>query len=120
MEQQRLQLEEQERQVAQLRGRIALLEGGVNPSIGGHNGNTVDDFSIKVRLAAFPRPLMSLTPGKLDELYPTYLLASLLITPPNRPYHRTLHLSWTNSSTDGQRTSSARLRCPCKISALPF
>ena len=49
MEQQRQQLEEQERQVAQLRGRISLLEGGVNPSIGGHNGNTVDDFSIKVR-----------------------------------------------------------------------
>ncbi|KAF8183908.1 hypothetical protein BJ912DRAFT_853396 [Pholiota molesta] len=47
VEQQRSQLEEQERQVAQLRGRIALLEGGVNPSIGGHNGNTVDDFSIK-------------------------------------------------------------------------
>ncbi|KAF9475097.1 hypothetical protein BDN70DRAFT_884098 [Pholiota conissans] len=47
VEQQRQQLEEQERQVAQLRGRISLLEGGVNPSIGGHNGNTVDDFSIK-------------------------------------------------------------------------
>ncbi|KJA19501.1 hypothetical protein HYPSUDRAFT_44264 [Hypholoma sublateritium FD-334 SS-4] len=47
VEQQRLQLEEQERQVAQLRGRIALLEGGVNPSIGGPNGNTIDDFSIK-------------------------------------------------------------------------
>ncbi|CAA7266869.1 unnamed protein product [Cyclocybe aegerita] len=47
VEQQRKQLEEQERQVAQLRARIALLEGGSNPSIGGHNGNTVDDFSIK-------------------------------------------------------------------------
>ncbi|KDR78967.1 hypothetical protein GALMADRAFT_94170 [Galerina marginata CBS 339.88] len=47
VEQQRQQLEEQERQVAQLRARIALLEGGSNPSIGGHNGNTVDDFSIK-------------------------------------------------------------------------
>jgi len=47
VEQQRKQLEEQERQVAQLRARIALLEGSVNPSIGAHNGNTVDDFSIK-------------------------------------------------------------------------
>ncbi|KAF9526406.1 hypothetical protein CPB83DRAFT_858042 [Crepidotus variabilis] len=47
VEQQRKQLEEQERQVAQLRSRIALLEGGVNPTIGGHNGNTVDDFSIR-------------------------------------------------------------------------
>ncbi|KAF8802492.1 hypothetical protein BYT27DRAFT_7112544 [Phlegmacium glaucopus] len=47
VEQQRQQLEEQERQVAQLRARIALLEGGSNPSLGSHNGNTVDDFSIK-------------------------------------------------------------------------
>lgn len=49
MEQQRRQLDEQERQVAQLRARIALLEGGINTSISGLNGNTVDDFSIKVR-----------------------------------------------------------------------
>ena len=49
VEQQRRQLDEQERQVAQLRARIALLEGGVNTSISGLNGNTVDDFSIKVR-----------------------------------------------------------------------
>jgi len=47
VEQQRLQLEEQERQVAQLRARIALLEGGSNPTIAGPNGNTVDDFSIR-------------------------------------------------------------------------
>ncbi|KAF9562003.1 hypothetical protein CPC08DRAFT_663746 [Agrocybe pediades] len=48
VEQQRHQLEEQERQIAQLRARIALLEGGSNPSmLGGHTGNTVDDFSIK-------------------------------------------------------------------------
>lgn len=47
VEQQRLQLEEQERQVAQLRARIALLEGSSNPTIGAHNGNTIDDFSIK-------------------------------------------------------------------------
>jgi len=47
VEQQRLQLEEQERQVAQLRARIALLEGGSNPSMGNHKGDTIDDFSIK-------------------------------------------------------------------------
>ncbi|KAL1739830.1 hypothetical protein HDZ31DRAFT_68544 [Schizophyllum fasciatum] len=47
VEQQRLQLEEQERQVAALRARIALLEGG--PASGPTNGtgNTVDDFSIR-------------------------------------------------------------------------
>ncbi|KAH9481318.1 hypothetical protein JR316_0005840 [Psilocybe cubensis] len=47
VEQQRKQLEEQEAQVAALRARIALLEGGSNPTIGSQNGNTVDDFSIK-------------------------------------------------------------------------
>lgn len=47
VEQQRLQLEEQERQVAQLRARIALLEGGNGLQIQGPGGNTVDDFSIK-------------------------------------------------------------------------
>ncbi|KAK7460380.1 hypothetical protein VKT23_009103 [Stygiomarasmius scandens] len=47
VEQQRLQLEEQERQVAQLRARIALLEGGTTPTKFGKAGNTVDDFSIK-------------------------------------------------------------------------
>jgi hypothetical protein len=45
-----MQLEEQERQVAQLRARIALLEGGSNPLMGNQKGNTVDDFSIKVSL----------------------------------------------------------------------
>jgi len=48
VEQQRLQLEEQERQVAQLRERIAVLEGGsINQKRG---GNTVDDFSIKASM----------------------------------------------------------------------
>jgi hypothetical protein len=43
-----VQLEEQEKQVALLRARIALLEGGeqVQQSLG---GNSVDDFSIKVK-----------------------------------------------------------------------
>ena len=52
MESQRHQLEEQERQVAALRERIAVLEGGddqgveknANPKQG---GSSVDDFSIK-------------------------------------------------------------------------
>ncbi|KAF8348923.1 hypothetical protein F5887DRAFT_542079 [Amanita rubescens] len=47
VEQQRLQLEEQERQVAQLRDRIALLEGVPNAQRLSKSGNTVDDFSIK-------------------------------------------------------------------------
>ncbi|KAF9453501.1 hypothetical protein P691DRAFT_658519 [Macrolepiota fuliginosa MF-IS2] len=47
VEQQRLQLEEQERQVAQLRARIAILEGGSGLQIQGPGGNSIDDFSIK-------------------------------------------------------------------------
>ncbi|TRM64390.1 hypothetical protein BD626DRAFT_547511 [Schizophyllum amplum] len=49
VEQQRLQLEEQERQVAALRARIALLEGTPSGSTtaSSANGNTVDDFSIR-------------------------------------------------------------------------
>lgn len=50
VEEQRLQLEEQERQVAQLRARISLLEGGSGLQIQGPGGNTIDDFSIKVQL----------------------------------------------------------------------
>ncbi len=51
-------MQEQEKQVAILRARIALLEGtaidsqprpGVKPG-----SNSVDDFSIKVRLGVFP------------------------------------------------------------------
>ncbi|KAG6857379.1 hypothetical protein H0H87_004741 [Tephrocybe sp. NHM501043] len=47
VEQQRAQLEEQERQVALLRQRIAVLEGGPVSQQHGPSGNTVDDFSIK-------------------------------------------------------------------------
>jgi len=48
VEQQRVQLEEQERQVAQLRERISTLEGGsITRRVEGRTGNTVDDFSIK-------------------------------------------------------------------------
>ncbi|KAJ7757810.1 hypothetical protein DFH07DRAFT_868121 [Mycena maculata] len=45
VEEQRRQLEEQEQQVAQLRARMELLEGGSGLQIPG--GNSVDDFSIK-------------------------------------------------------------------------
>ncbi|KAJ7471484.1 hypothetical protein B0H11DRAFT_2040203 [Mycena galericulata] len=45
VEEQRVQLEEQEQQVAQLRARIELLEGG--PGLKMPGGNSVDDFSIK-------------------------------------------------------------------------
>jgi len=46
-----VQLEEQEGQVAQLRARIALLEGGDGLHVQGPGGTTVDDFSIKVCLS---------------------------------------------------------------------
>ncbi|EEB98842.1 hypothetical protein MPER_01585, partial [Moniliophthora perniciosa FA553] len=49
VEEQRAQLEEQERQVAQLLARIAQLEGtSAPPDRVGRGGNTVDDFSIKL------------------------------------------------------------------------
>lgn len=51
VEQQRTQLEEQEKQVALLRARIATLEGTSTLSVPKagvrHGGNSVDDFSIK-------------------------------------------------------------------------
>lgn len=54
VEKQRHQLEEQERQVAILRHRISVLEGGDNQGMTRSNqragGQSVDDFSIKVRL----------------------------------------------------------------------
>jgi len=46
VEEQRAQLEEQEKQVAQLRARLVLLEEGL-PGAAGKAGNSVDDFSIK-------------------------------------------------------------------------
>lgn len=53
VEEQRGQLQEQEKQVAHLRARIALLEGtsgqGHGMRINLAQQNTVDDFSIKVR-----------------------------------------------------------------------
>lgn len=52
VEEQRLQLQEQEKQVALLRARIALLEGtnenGPLLASRQSGGSTVDDFSIKV------------------------------------------------------------------------
>lgn len=34
--------------MAGLKGRISLLEGSAASTIRGHNGNSIDDFSIKV------------------------------------------------------------------------
>ncbi len=50
MEEQRGQLQEQEKQVALLRARIALLEGTNDPKIAkpGVSADSVDDFSIRV------------------------------------------------------------------------
>ena len=47
-----MQLEEQERQVAALRERIAVLEGKSELPAGDmkQGGSSVDDFSIKVRI----------------------------------------------------------------------
>jgi hypothetical protein len=56
VESQRQQLEEQERQIAMLRERIAVLEGEDHGRADGRvkqGGTSVDDFSIKVS-APFP------------------------------------------------------------------
>jgi hypothetical protein len=59
VERQRQQLEEQERQVALLRQRIAVLEGGDDQGMAKTNqrqgGSSVDDFSIKVGVLWFHR-----------------------------------------------------------------
>lgn len=55
VEQQRQQLEEQEKQVALLRARIVLLEGGsdvATRNTSKQGGSSVDDFSIKVNREA--------------------------------------------------------------------
>lgn len=56
VESQRRQLEEQERQVAALKARVALLEGddghGSSHANSNQGGSSVDDFSIRVRLSS--------------------------------------------------------------------
>lgn len=53
MEEQRVQLQEQEKQVALLRARIALLEGtGESSGQKAPGQDTVDDVSIKVNYVA--------------------------------------------------------------------
>jgi len=66
-----MQLEEQEQQVAQLRARIELLEGGSGLQMPG--GNSVDDFSIKNGAS------------QLDKLINRY--ASDIIRQPPAPIH---------------------------------
>ncbi|KAG2018075.1 hypothetical protein CC2G_007526 [Coprinopsis cinerea AmutBmut pab1-1] len=69
VEQQRHQLEEQERVVAQLKSRIALLEGTTGATVRGPNGNTIDDFSIRN------------TASQLDKLINRWA-ADIVRTPP--------------------------------------
>ncbi|KAH9847703.1 hypothetical protein C2E23DRAFT_787174 [Lenzites betulinus] len=59
VEEQRLQLQEQEKQVALLRARIALLEGTNQAHFGASklNGNSVDDFSIKNAASGLERQI---------------------------------------------------------------
>ncbi|CDO75189.1 hypothetical protein BN946_scf184866.g30 [Trametes cinnabarina] len=57
VEEQRLQLQEQEKQVALLRARIALLEGTDDFGISKLNGNSVDDFSIKNAASGLERQI---------------------------------------------------------------
>ncbi|PIL35429.1 hypothetical protein GSI_02156 [Ganoderma sinense ZZ0214-1] len=60
VEEQRVQLQEQEKQVALLRARIALLEGtGQNSHLGVSKlgGNSVDDFSIKNAASGLERQI---------------------------------------------------------------
>ncbi|OSC99854.1 hypothetical protein PYCCODRAFT_1394283 [Trametes coccinea BRFM310] len=59
VEEQRLQLQEQEKQVAMLRQRIALLEGTNQGHFGVSklNGNSVDDFSIKNAASGLERQI---------------------------------------------------------------
>lgn len=81
VESQRKQLEEQERQVAQLRERIATLEGSDDQSrwqrIGEKaGGSSVDDFSIKNAASQLEKQInrwaaevVRLPPAPLEELY---------------------------------------------------
>jgi hypothetical protein len=80
VEQQRQQLEEQERQVALLRARIGLLEGGNDQpqrSSTRQGGSSVDDFSIKSAASKLERLInrwaadiiRATPPASLRELY---------------------------------------------------
>ncbi|KAH7913533.1 hypothetical protein BJ138DRAFT_1058888 [Hygrophoropsis aurantiaca] len=78
VEEQRRQLEEQEKQVAILRARIALLEGGANEDTQTtkQGGNSVDDFSIKNSASQLERlinrwaaDIVRDPPASLDDIY---------------------------------------------------
>ncbi|KZS92444.1 hypothetical protein SISNIDRAFT_394151, partial [Sistotremastrum niveocremeum HHB9708] len=76
VEEQRRQLEEQERHVAQLRARITLLEGGDDQQKGQQKGGqSVDDFSIKVAASNLEKQInrwaaevVRTHPGSLDYI----------------------------------------------------
>ncbi|EGN98812.1 hypothetical protein SERLA73DRAFT_26466, partial [Serpula lacrymans var. lacrymans S7.3] len=73
VEQQRHQLEEQEKQVALLRERIALLEGsGIDDNkYTKQGGNSVDDFSIKLErlINRWAADIVRSPPAHLNEIY---------------------------------------------------
>ncbi|KAG8221474.1 hypothetical protein J3R82DRAFT_1687 [Butyriboletus roseoflavus] len=79
VEEQRRQLEEQEKQVAILRARIALLEGTNDPSPQTHTkqgGTSIDDFTIKNAASQLERLLnrwaadvVRTPPASLSDLY---------------------------------------------------
>ncbi|TDL25694.1 hypothetical protein BD410DRAFT_765354 [Rickenella mellea] len=76
VEQQRIQLQEQEKQVALLRERIALLEGAGDEALGARSqkagGSSVDDFSIK-NAASKLEKLINRWAAEVIRTPPTYL-----------------------------------------------
>jgi len=77
VEEQRRQLEEQEKQVALLRARIATLEGGREAAArSNQGGSSVDDFSIKNSASKLERlinrwaaDIVRAPPAPIDQLY---------------------------------------------------
>ncbi|KAG6862473.1 hypothetical protein C0995_000019 [Termitomyces sp. Mi166 len=96
VEQQRTQLQEQERQVALLRERIAILEGGPVQQRHGPSGNSIDDFSIKNAASQLdklinrwsadivqnpPAPLQSLARAALADIIAGLDVSQFMATP---------------------------------------
>ncbi|KAJ7238590.1 hypothetical protein B0H12DRAFT_1137320 [Mycena haematopus] len=101
VEEQRMQLEEQEQQVAQLRSRIALLEGGSGLQMPG--GNSVDDFSIKNEAL------------QLDKLINR--VASELIRQPPIPIH-VIYEAALNDIVSGTEAASTFTGTPMEVQCL--
>ncbi|KAJ7826321.1 hypothetical protein B0H13DRAFT_2241130 [Mycena leptocephala] len=101
VEEQRMQLEEQEQQVAQLRVRIELLEGG--PGLQMPGGNSVDDFSIKNGAS------------QLDKLINRW--ASDIIRQPPAPLHLICEAS-LNDIVNGPESVSIYSGTPMQVQCL--